>query len=74
MCLAWVPATRGFDITLVDPPYTFDAWPALLGLLHAHYAVCESGREVVAPPGWQTWRSKKYGRTWSTVLEREGDD
>ncbi len=72
--LAWVPAARGFDIALVDPPYAFDAWPALLGLLHAHYAVCESGREVVAPPGWQTWRSKKYGRTWSTVLEREGDD
>lgn len=71
---AWVPAARGFDIALVDPPYAFDAWPALLERLHAHYAVCESGREVAAPPGWQTWRSKKYGRTWSTVLEREGDD
>ena len=72
--MAWVPAARGIDIALVDPPYTFEAWPQLLGLLHAHYAVCESGREVAPPPGWSVWRSKRYGRTWSTVLEREDDE
>ncbi len=72
--IAWLPAARGIDIALIDPPYTFDAWPELLGRLHAHYAVCESGREVLPPPGWGVWRSKRYGRTWSTVLEREGDE
>ena len=72
--MAWVPAARGIDIALIDPPYTFDTWPELLGRLHAHYAVCESGREVSAPPVWQVWRAKRYGRTWSTVLERADDE
>jgi len=72
--IAWLPAARNIDIALIDPPYTFDAWPQLLERLHAHYAVCESGREVPPPPGWSTWRAKRYGRTWSTVLERDGDE
>lgn len=71
--MAWVPAMRGVDIALIDPPYSFDAWDELLGRLHAEYAVCESGREVHAPAGWQVWRSKKYGRTWSVVLRRVDD-
>lgn len=72
--IAWLPAARGIDIALIDPPYAFDGWTELLDRLHAHYAVCEAGREVPPPPGWTTWRAKRYGRTWSTVLERDGDD
>ena len=59
-----------FDLALVDPPYTFDAWPALLGLVQVDYVLCESAREVPAPDGWQTVRAKKYGRTAVTLLTR----
>lgn len=68
--MAWVPAMRGVDLALVDPPYTFDAWPALLGLVQVDYVLCESAREVPAPDGWQTVRAKKYGRTAVTLLTR----
>ena len=68
--MAWVPAVRNVDLALIDPPYTFDAWDRLLGLLHVGYAWCESAREVPAPAGWSTVRAKKYGRTTVTLLER----
>ncbi|MCY7300444.1 MAG: RsmD family RNA methyltransferase, partial [Ilumatobacteraceae bacterium] len=31
--MAWVPAMRNVDIAFIDPPYAFDAWPALLKLV-----------------------------------------
>lgn len=68
--LAWVPAMRGVDLALIDPPYEFDAWPRLLSLLQVGHAVCESAREVPAPEGWETLRSKPYGRTTVTLLAR----
>jgi len=71
--MAWVPAMRNVDVALIDPPYTFDAWPTLLGLVQVEYAVCEAPREVAPPDGWETLRSKKYGRTCTTLLARRGD-
>ncbi|MFN8022878.1 MAG: 16S rRNA (guanine(966)-N(2))-methyltransferase RsmD [Acidimicrobiales bacterium] len=68
--MAWVPAMRGVDLALVDPPYTFDAWPQLLALVQVDYVVCEASREVPAPDGWQTVRAKQYGRTATTLLAR----
>lgn len=68
--MAWVPAMRHVDIAFIDPPYTFDAWPALLGLLEVGMVVAESEQPVEAPEGWQQVRSRRYGRTWVTVLER----
>ena len=68
--LAWVPAMRGVDLALIDPPYTFDAWEVLLTKLHAEYALCEASREVPAPQGWWTVRSRRYGRAWATLLGR----
>ena len=68
--LAWVPAMRGVDLALIDPPYEFDAWPRLLSLLQVGHAVCESAREVPAPEGWETLRAKQYGRTSVTLLAR----
>lgn len=68
--MAWVPAMRGVDLALIDPPYTFDAWERLLGSLRVAYALCEAGREVPAPDGWTTVRFKRYGRTSVTLLER----
>ncbi|MEN9505643.1 MAG: hypothetical protein RI958_1569 [Actinomycetota bacterium] len=68
--LAWLPAMRNVDLALVDPPYTFDAWGRLLELLHASYAVCEAAKPVAAPPGWESLRVKRYGRTTVTLLAR----
>lgn len=68
--LAWVPAMRGIDLVLVDPPYEFAAWAQLLGLVRAPYVVAESDREIDAPDGWAMVRSRRYGRTWVTQLER----
>jgi 16S rRNA (guanine966-N2)-methyltransferase len=67
---AWAPALRGVDLALIDPPYEFDGWDQLLAALQAPIVVAEAGREIVAPPGWQALRSRRYGRTWVTQLER----
>ncbi len=68
--MAWVPAMRHVDIVFADPPYDFDAWPALLALIHAPTVVAEAGREVDAPDGWTQSRVRRYGRTTVTVLDR----
>ncbi|MEO5722808.1 MAG: 16S rRNA (guanine(966)-N(2))-methyltransferase RsmD [Ilumatobacteraceae bacterium] len=68
--LAWVVAMRGIDVAFIDPPYAFDAWERLLGVVDATTVVAESGTEVSAPTGWAVIRAKRYGRTWVTVLER----
>ncbi len=68
--LAWVPALRGVDLALIDPPYEFDGWDQLLGLLQVPYVVAESGREVEPSNGWELVKSRRYGRTWVTQLER----
>ena len=68
--MAWVPAMRGVDLALIDPPYTFEAWDKLLSLLQVEFAVCEAPIEVPAGAGWSTLRAKRYGRTWTTLLAR----
>jgi 16S rRNA (guanine966-N2)-methyltransferase len=68
--LAWVPAMRNVDLVFADPPYSFDGWDTLLGLIHAPVVVAEADRAVVAPEGWEVLRSRRYGRTWVTVLEQ----
>jgi 16S rRNA G966 N2-methylase RsmD len=65
-----VPALRGVDLALIDPPYEFDGWPLLLGLLRVPYVVAEAAHEVEAPSGWEVLKSRRYGRTWVTQLER----
>lgn len=58
------------DVVLADPPYGFDAWPELLEAVRADFVVAESGRELPAIDGWTPVRSRRYGRTWVTFLER----
>lgn len=65
-----VAPTVDADIVIADPPYDFDAWDRLLGSLRADLVVAESGRAVDPPDGWTVTRSKRYGRTWLTFLER----
>jgi 16S rRNA (guanine966-N2)-methyltransferase len=68
--LAVAASLTALDLVLADPPYDFDAWGQLLGLVTAGFVVAESDREVPAPDGWETVRAKRYGRTWVTFLER----
>jgi 16S rRNA (guanine966-N2)-methyltransferase len=67
---AWVPAMRGVDLVIIDPPYAFDGWEQLLGLVRAPYVLCEAHRPVPAPPGWAQVRAKQYGRAATTLLVR----
>jgi len=60
------------DLVLADPPYGFDRWDDLLGVVSAPFVVAESGRELEMRDGWNVRRSKRYGRTWVTFLERVG--
>ena len=59
------------DIVFADPPYDFEAWPEFLGRVRADVVVIESGADIDPPVGWTITRSKKYGRTRVTFLERE---
>ena len=63
-------ATLDVDIAFVDPPYDFDGWSELLAIVRAPYVVAESGRAIDAVDGWEVTRSKRYGRTWVSFLER----
>ncbi len=67
---AWLPAMRGIDLALIDPPYEYDGWDRLLTLLQVPYAVTEADHAIIAPDGWEALRSRRYGRTWVTQLER----
>lgn len=67
--MAWVPAMRNVDIAFIDPPYAFEAWPQLLALVNVGLVVAESDDPIEAPDGWTQLRSRRYGRTWVTVLE-----
>ena len=67
---AWVPALRGVDLALIDPPYEFDGWVQLLASLQAPYVVAEAGHEIEPLPGWGLVKSRRYGRTWVTQFQR----
>lgn len=60
------------SLVIVDPPYEFREWEALLTRLARErpeaLVVAEAGRPVEAPPGWEVLRCKRYGRTTVTFL------
>lgn len=58
------------DVAFADPPYGFDAWPALLDAVDTAFVVAEAASEIAAPDGWEQVRVKRYGRTWVTFLQR----
>ena len=60
------------DLVLADPPYEFDQWPALLAAVRADFVVAEAGRALdpAALAGWEVTRSRRYGRTWVSFVER----
>lgn len=73
-------ASSGFDLVLLDPPYstTDDEWLALLDGLAtvarredgcAGVVVVESDRSVPLPGGWHALREKGYGSTIVGILQ-----
>jgi len=68
-----VAAGLDVDLVLADPPYGSDVWPELLARVTAPVVVAEADSAVAAPEGWREFRSRRYGRTWVTFLERATD-
>ncbi len=63
-------APERFDVALVDPPYSFDAWAELMARLPTGFVVIESDREVDPGPGWEIVRSRRYGGTVVAFAQR----
>ncbi|MEM9466637.1 MAG: 16S rRNA (guanine(966)-N(2))-methyltransferase RsmD [Actinomycetota bacterium] len=58
----------GYDLVLLDPPYGFDGWAALLALMpEGAVVVIESDRAVEVPDSWVVHRVKQYGSTVVTL-------
>ena len=62
------------DVVFADPPYGFDEWERLLGLIRADLFVAEAGHRIPCPDGWEITREKKYGRAVVTFFERSGPE
>ena len=58
------------DFVLADPPYDFAKWQQLLDQISAPLVVAESSREITCVSGWESTRTKRYGRTHVTYLRR----
>ena len=56
-----------YDLLLLDPPYSFDRWPKLLGKVRDSVVAIESDREVELPKSWDTHRVRRYGGTVVTL-------
>ena len=69
--LAREAGTR-YDLALVDPPYSFDDWPSLLGLLQADLAVLETSAPVALGERFLVRREYRYGGTLVTLVEARG--
>jgi 16S rRNA (guanine966-N2)-methyltransferase len=62
-----------FDLVLLDPPYSYDGWEALLSGLESvvtpdAVVVIESDRDIEAPSGWRVERRKRYGSTFVAIV------
>ena len=60
---------RRFDVALVDPPYTFDAWPELLSRVPAALIVAESDRPVDVGPDFAIHQHRRHGGTVVTFAQ-----
>jgi 16S rRNA (guanine966-N2)-methyltransferase len=72
--LRYLPGAPIVDLALVDPPYRFDGWPALLAALHprAGLVVAETGADWDPGSRWETVKVKRYGGTVVTVVQPMG--
>lgn len=56
-----------FGVALVDPPYAFEDWPALLGRLRARTLLFEHGAPVEVGEDYEVLREYRYGGTLVTL-------
>lgn len=73
--LDWLRRASGeYDLVLCDPPYDFDQWPALLeliaGVVPTGIAVLESDREIDVGEQWDVIRTRRYGGTVVSIVQR----
>ena len=59
-----------YDVALLDPPYGYEGWQALLATLPAELVVAESDRPVDPGEGWTVVRSRRYGTTVVGIFRR----
>ncbi|TMK83513.1 MAG: methyltransferase, partial [Actinobacteria bacterium] len=59
----WLDGDAAFDLALVDPPYSFNAWDVVFSRLRAKILVAESNRDLEIPSPWRIVRHKRYGGT-----------
>ena len=65
--VAYLGRAHPYDLLLLDPPYAFDSWPELLGLVTECVVVIESDREIDLPEHWEVNRARRYGATVLTL-------
>ena len=68
--LALVTSLGPFDVALLDPPYSFDAWEEFLSALVARVVVIESDRYIDPGPGWRILKAKQYAGTVVVIARR----
>lgn len=61
-----------YDLVLLDPPYAYDQWEALLAALTARLVVVESDRALDLGPRWEVVRTKWYGSTLVVLARAAG--
>jgi 16S rRNA (guanine966-N2)-methyltransferase len=62
---------RRFDLALLDPPYAYDGWAALLADLPATIIMIETDRALVLPDRWEVVRQKWYGTTLVAIARAD---
>ena len=66
-------AGSSFGLLLLDPPYRFSEWDALMEAVGPvttpeSVVVIESDRDVAVPVGWSVERRKRYGSTFVAIV------
>lgn len=59
-----------YDITFLDPPYSYAYWAKLLAVVPGNLFVIESSRSVELPAHLELYRVYRYGSTLVTVAHR----
>lgn len=57
----FLPHAESYDLLLLDPPFSFDGWPALLADVEDSIVVIESNRAIELPESWDMHRLRRYG-------------
>jgi len=68
--LATQPSSVSWDLAFADPPYAFDAWLDLAGVMAADLLVAESDRPVNLGGQWEVLKVKRYGDSVVTIASQ----